>query len=65
MNKTATRGTSSATSVIVVGPTTTPGGVTTFQQGPSQTASVQKGGAGKAVGGIGALGLMAVVMLLL
>jgi len=71
VNGTATGGTSIATSIVVVGPTTTPGGgVTTFQQGPTKTASVQNGGAaaGKdlnAVGGVGALGVVGIVMLML
>ena len=66
VNGTATGGTSSVTSVVVVGPNTSAagGGETSFRQGPTQTASVQSGGAVKAVGGAGALGVMGLIMLM-
>jgi hypothetical protein len=50
-----------------VGPKTSAagGGETTFRQGPTQTASVQSGGAVKVAGGVGALGIMGAVMILL
>ena len=55
------------TSTLVVGGKTSAagGGETSFRQGPSQTASVQSGGAGKMAGGLGALGVIGAVMLLL
>ena len=67
VNGTATGGTKNVTSIVVVGPktSTSSGGETTFRQGPTQTASVQSGGTVQAVGGISALAVIGMVMLML
>lgn len=67
VNGTATGSKTQVTSTLVVGGKTSVagGGDTSFRQGPSQTASVQSGGARKVGGGIGALGVVGAVMLFL